>query len=47
MAAIGQGRLIQIYEEAFDRYDLKVAQILPTRDDLTHRARYLRTPAIP
>ena len=41
IAAIGQGRLIQIYEEAFDRYGLKVAQILLTRDDLTHRGRYL------
>ena len=41
VAAIGQGRLIQIYEEAFDRDDLKVAQILLTRDDLTHRGRYL------
>ena len=41
VAAIGQGRLIQLYEEAFDRYDLKVAQILLTRDDLTHRGRYL------
>jgi glutamate 5-kinase len=41
VAAIGQGRLIQVYEEAFDRYDLKVAQILLTRDDLTHRGRYL------
>jgi glutamate 5-kinase len=41
VAAVGQGRLIQLYEEAFDRYDLKVAQILLTRDDLTHRGRYL------
>jgi glutamate 5-kinase len=41
VAAIGQGRLIQIYEEAFDRDNLKVAQILLTRDDLTHRGRYL------
>jgi glutamate 5-kinase len=41
VAAVGQGRLIQIYEEAFDRDDLKVAQILLTRDDLTHRGRYL------
>jgi glutamate 5-kinase len=41
VAAIGQGRLIQVYEEAFDRYDLKIAQILLTRDDLTHRGRYL------
>jgi len=41
VAAIGQGRLIQVYEEAFERFDLKVAQILLTRDDLTHRGRYL------
>ena len=40
-AAVGQGRLIQAYEEAFSHYDLKVAQILLTSDDLTNRRRYL------
>jgi glutamate 5-kinase len=40
-AAVGQGSLIQAYEEAFGHYSLKVAQILLTSDDLTHRGRYL------
>ena len=40
-AAVGQGSLIQAYEEAFRHYELKVAQILLTSDDLTHRRRYL------
>lgn len=41
VAAVGQGTLIQVYEEAFERHGLKVAQILLTRDDLTNRKRYL------
>lgn len=40
-AAVGQGSLIQAYEEAFSHYDLRVAQILLTSDDLTNRRRYL------
>jgi glutamate 5-kinase len=40
-AAVGQGSLIQAYEEGFSHYDLKVAQILLTSDDLTNRRRYL------
>ena len=41
MAAVGQSSLIMAYEEAFERLGHKVAQILLTRDDLTHRRRYL------
>ncbi len=41
MAAIGQSSLIMAYEDAFGRCGYKVAQILLTRDDLTHRRRYL------
>ncbi|MBI5585637.1 MAG: glutamate 5-kinase [Deltaproteobacteria bacterium] len=41
VAAVGQGTLIQLYEEAFEQYGLRVAQVLLTRDDLTHRGRYL------
>ena len=41
MAAVGQSSLIMAYEEAFDRHGHKVAQVLLTRDDLTHRRRYL------
>jgi len=41
IAAIGQSRLIMVYEEAFGQHGQRVAQILLTRDDLTHRRRYL------
>jgi glutamate 5-kinase len=41
VAAVGQSSLMMAYEEAFGRYGQKVAQILTTRDDLTHRRRYL------
>jgi glutamate 5-kinase len=41
MAAVGQSSLIMTYEECFARHGHKVAQILLTRDDLTHRRRYL------
>jgi glutamate 5-kinase len=40
-AAVGQGSLIQAYEDAFGNYSQKVAQVLLTSDDLTHRGRYL------
>ncbi|WP_432821884.1 glutamate 5-kinase [Trichloromonas sp.] len=40
-AAIGQSRLISIYEEAFHTHGRKVAQVLLTRDDLANRRRYL------
>ena len=41
LAAMGQSNLIMAYEEAFSRQGARVAQILLTRDDLTHRRRYL------
>ena len=42
MAAVGQPGLMFEYEKAFDVYDIKVAQILLTGDDLTtSRDRYL------
>ncbi|WP_456431112.1 glutamate 5-kinase [Thermosulfuriphilus sp.] len=41
LAAIGQSGLIEAYEEAFERYDQKVAQILLTREDLESRHRFL------
>lgn len=40
-AAIGQGRLMSIYESAFDQYGLIVAQILLTEDDFSQRKKYL------
>jgi glutamate 5-kinase len=41
LAAVGQGRLMQIYAQIFDLYDIPVAQTLLTRDDLRDRHRYL------
>lgn len=40
-AAIGQSRLMSIYESAFDTYNLVVAQILLTEDDFSQRKKYL------
>lgn len=40
-AAVGQMGLIQVYEEAFQNYNLRTAQILLDHDDLYHRRRYL------
>jgi glutamate 5-kinase len=40
-AAIGQISLMTVYEDSFGRHGHKVAQVLLTRDDLTHRRRYL------
>ena len=40
-AAIGQGRLMRFYKDAFRVSDRRVAQILLTRDDLANRRRFL------
>ncbi len=40
-AAVGQSVLMQAWEEAFDKFDQLVAQVLLTGDDLAHRSRYL------
>lgn len=40
-AAIGQSKLMSIYEDGFDKYDLAVAQILLTEDDFSQRKKYL------
>ena len=40
-AAVGQGDLIRSWENAFERHGHRVGQVLLTRDDLTHRRRYL------
>ena len=40
-AAIGQGRLMQRYGEAFAKHGLVVAQILLTRDDFDDRKRFV------
>jgi glutamate 5-kinase len=41
IAAVGQSRLMNIYESYFSRYQQMVAQILLTHDDLSHRRRFL------
>jgi glutamate 5-kinase len=41
LSAVGQGRLMQIYGDLFDIFAIVVAQVLLTRDDLSHRTRYL------
>ncbi len=40
-AAIGQGRLMRVYEDAFNQHNLLCAQVLLTRDDLRSRERFL------
>ena len=40
-ASVGQTRLMAAYEEGFGRHGVTVGQMLLTRDDLTHRSRYL------
>ena len=41
MAAVGQSRLMHLYEQIFDLYSTPVAQTLLTREDLRDRHRYL------
>jgi glutamate 5-kinase len=41
VAAVGQIRLMMAWEKSFARHRVKVAQVLITRDDFSHRTRYL------
>ncbi len=41
LSAIGQSHLMRIYSDLFDIFRIIVAQVLLTRDDLSHRSRYL------
>jgi glutamate 5-kinase len=43
LAAVGQPRLMALYEEVFGLYDLSIAQVLLTRADLADRRRYLNS----
>lgn len=40
-AAIGQSKLMSIYENGFDAYGVRIAQILLVEDDFAQRKRYL------
>ncbi len=40
-AAIGQGRLMSVWSEAFEKLGVTAAQVLLTEDDFSTRARYL------
>ena len=40
-AAVGQSRLMTIYEKLFSAHGLHVAQVLLTHDDLEHHERHL------
>lgn len=40
-AAIGQSKLMSIYEDGFDKFGITVAQLLLTEDDFSQRAKYL------
>jgi len=40
-AAVGQGTLMHMYEKIFSEYGIIVAQILLTKEDITHRKRFL------
>jgi len=41
LAAVGQIKLMALYEQAFSKYDQSVAQVLLTADDLANRQRYI------
>jgi glutamate 5-kinase len=40
-AAVGQGRLMQIFEKTFSKHNLHVGQVLVTRADFVDRRRYI------
>jgi len=40
-AAVGQGRLMHFYAEAFEKFNIKTAQVLLTADDFSRRKKYL------
>ena len=42
-ASIGQSKVIQLYERLFRESDIKVAQVLLTREDIANRRRFLNS----
>jgi glutamate 5-kinase len=40
-AAVGQGRLMSLYSDGFDRFGITTAQLLLTEEDFSNRNRYL------
>ena len=40
-AAVGQVKLMQFYEQEFDKYNIPIAQLLLSREDFEDRRRYL------
>ncbi|MDO8886149.1 glutamate 5-kinase [Candidatus Oleimmundimicrobium sp.] len=42
-ASVGQGLLVERYANLFNKYNLKVGQVLVTQFDVTHRQQYLNT----
>jgi len=43
IAAVGQGRLIRMYKQAFHRQGRRIGQVLLSREDIEDRARFLNT----
>ncbi|MBX2863944.1 MAG: glutamate 5-kinase [Leptolyngbyaceae cyanobacterium MAG.088] len=43
VAAVGQGRLMRVYDDLFTVLDQPIAQVLLTRSDLMQRSRYLNS----
>ncbi|RKO93553.1 glutamate 5-kinase [Blyttiomyces helicus] len=41
VAAVGQGRLMALYDSLFSQFDVPIAQVLLTRDSLAERTQYL------
>ena len=37
LSAVGQSNLMRVYQDLFDIFEISAAQILLTRDDLSHR----------
>ncbi|KAJ3327555.1 hypothetical protein HDU93_001882, partial [Gonapodya sp. JEL0774] len=45
VAAVGQGRLMALYDDLFGQFDQPIGQVLLTRNDLADRSQYLNATA--